>query len=111
LVDAGAQVKIGPAAWPASNTVAFLVSLQQHHEGNGAARRPGSRFIYRPEVPWLTPDGRAAMITATYPDASRKLTTIKKTVPVCPVFGDDFSPAVEFSAYMTAKSPSGGNST
>ena len=31
------------------------------------------------------------MITATYPDARPKLHTIKKTVHVYPIFGDDFS--------------------
>jgi hypothetical protein len=51
------------------------------------------------------------MITATYPDARRKVHTIKKTIPVCPIFGGDFSPGDEFSVYMTAKSPSGENST
>jgi hypothetical protein len=51
------------------------------------------------------------MITATYPDARRKVAMIKKTVLVCPIFGDEFSPGDEFSVYMTAKSPSGGNST
>jgi hypothetical protein len=51
------------------------------------------------------------MITAIYPDARRKLHTIKKTVPVCPVFGDGFSPGDEFSVHITAKSPSGDNST
>jgi hypothetical protein len=30
-----------------------------------------------------------------------------KIDPVCPIFGGDFSPGDEFSAYSTAKSPSG----
>jgi hypothetical protein len=34
-----------------------------------------------------------------------------KTVRVYPVFGDDFSPGDEFSAQVTAKSPSSENST
>ena len=51
-------------------------------------------------------DGQA-MITANYPDARRKVHMIMKTVPVCPIFDGDFSPDVEFSVYMTAKSPLG----
>jgi hypothetical protein len=51
------------------------------------------------------------MITAICPDACRKVNTIKKTVGLCPIFDDDFSPGDEFSVYVTAKSPSGDNST
>jgi hypothetical protein len=51
------------------------------------------------------------MIAAIYPDARRKLHTIKKTVPVCLIFSGDFSPGDEFSVHITAKSPSGDNST
>jgi hypothetical protein len=47
------------------------------------------------------------MITAIYPDRSRKVHKIMKTVAVCPIFDVEFSPGDEFSAYMTGKSPSG----
>jgi hypothetical protein len=36
---------------------------------------------------------------------------IMKSGTVCPIFGGDFSPGVEFPADATAKSPSGENST
>jgi hypothetical protein len=50
------------------------------------------------------------MITANYPDCSRKVATIMKTVRLCPIFDGDFSPGGEFSVYMTAKSPWSENS-
>jgi hypothetical protein len=51
------------------------------------------------------------VITANYPDTCREVVTIMKTVVVCPISDDDFSPGDEFSAYATAKSPSDDNST
>jgi hypothetical protein len=51
------------------------------------------------------------MITANYLDGRREIHMIMKTVPVCPIFGGEFSPGVEFSVYITAKSPSGEIST
>jgi hypothetical protein len=68
-----------------------------------APATPGSSIVPRAAL--------AAMITAIYQDAPREVVTIMKTVPVCPIFGDDFSPGDEFSAHMTAKSPSGEIST
>jgi hypothetical protein len=50
------------------------------------------------------------MITANYPAGCRKVATIMKTARLCPIFGDDFSPGVEFSVYITGKSPSSENS-
>ncbi len=50
------------------------------------------------------------VITATYPDARRKVAMIKESAPVCPFFGGDFSPGGEYSVYMTAKSPPSENS-
>jgi hypothetical protein len=47
------------------------------------------------------------MITANFRDGRRKIITIMKTMPVCPIFDGDFSLGDEFSAYMTGKSPSG----
>jgi hypothetical protein len=53
----------------------------------------------------------SAVITAIYRDARRKVVTIMKSVAVCPISGGDFTPGDEFSAQVTAKSPSGENST
>jgi hypothetical protein len=60
---------------------------------------------YRPAT------GPPAMITANYPAGCRKVDMIMKTDRVYPIFGVDFSPGDEFSAYITAKSPSGEIST
>ncbi len=54
---------------------------------------------------------QAVMITANYPDHCRKVDMIMKTIPVCPIFGGDFSPDVNFRPTLPGKSPSRRNST
>jgi hypothetical protein len=51
------------------------------------------------------------MITANCPDDCRKVIPIKKNDPIYPISGDEFAPDDEFSVQITAKSPSGENST
>jgi len=40
------------------------------------------------------------VITAIYPDARRKLITIKETVPLCPFFGGDLPLGEEFAVLL-----------
>jgi hypothetical protein len=71
--------------------------------------RPEWQADARQPIP--SPELASPLITAIYPFRRQKVATIKKPGMLCPIFDDEFSPSGEFSAYMTAKSPSGEIST